>query len=90
MAYRDKCKACSASVHVNSEDIGRMVDEIVNSPEFNIVTEKVYEERLNQCHNCDNLLYDTTCMQCGCIIQVRALLEDKDCPHPNKSRWCRL
>jgi hypothetical protein len=70
-----------------SEDIRKMVDEIVNSEEFSVITEKAYEERLNECTNCEYLQYDTTCLQCGCVIQVRSLLKDKDCPHPKGSRW---
>jgi hypothetical protein len=87
MQNNDRCKGCSANVHMPSEDIRKMVDEIVNSDEFSIVSEKAYEERLKECNNCEYLQYGTTCMQCGCIIQVRGLLADKDCPHPKRSRW---
>lgn len=87
MAYTDKCKGCSKSVRVTSEEIRKMVEEIVDSGNFNLVTEEVYEKRLQQCIGCEYFQYDTTCLQCGCIVHVRALLADKDCPHTKKSRW---
>lgn len=87
MAKKENCKGCSASVWMPSEDIKKLVDEILNSNEFDLVSEAVYKSRLDQCHNCKHLDYATTCMQCGCIVQVRALLRDKDCPNPGKSKW---
>lgn len=87
MQYTDRCKGCLANVNIPSEDIRKMVEEIVNSEKFSIVAGKVYEERLNQCNNCEYMQYGTTCLQCGCIIQVRALLADKECPHPKRSGW---
>ncbi len=87
MQDNNGCKGCSANVHMPSEDIRKMVNEIVNSQEFSIVSEKAYEERLKECINCQYLQYNTTCLQCGCIVQVRGLLKDKDCPHPKGSRW---
>jgi hypothetical protein len=87
MAYTDNCKGCSRSVRVASEEISNMVKEIVDSGNFNLVTEEVYEERLQQCNDCKYLQYETTCIQCGCIVQIRALLADKDCPHTKRSKW---
>jgi hypothetical protein len=87
MKYTDRCKGCLANVNIPSEDIRKMVEEIANNEEFSIVSEKVYGERLDKCMNCEYLQYGTTCMQCGCIVQVRALLYDKNCPHPKGSIW---
>jgi hypothetical protein len=87
MAYTDNCKGCSKSVRVASEDISKMLEEIVNSGNFKVVAEEVYKIRLKQCGGCEYLQYGTTCMQCGCIVHVRALMSDKDCPHTKKSRW---
>lgn len=87
MVYTDNCKGCSASVRVASDDIKAMIDEIINSGNFKIVSEETYNARLQQCSNCIYLDYNTTCVQCGCIVHIRALLEDKDCPHPKASKW---
>jgi hypothetical protein len=87
MAYSRVCKGCSADINLSSENINRMIDEIVNSENFKLVSEEAYEFRLQQCRNCICLDYGTTCKHCGCIVQVRALLKDKGCPHPGASRW---
>ncbi|NOW88024.1 hypothetical protein BCD91_000047 [Clostridium beijerinckii] len=87
MSYIDSCKGCSASVRIASDDIKAMVLSIINSRNFNIVPEGIYSKRLQQCGNCKYLEYNTTCTQCGCIVQIRALQQDKDCPHPKKSLW---
>lgn len=87
MNYLDNCKGCRASVRLVSEDIKRIIDEVLSSGNFNIVEQELYNRRLSQCSSCKHLQYDTTCMHCGCIVQVRALLEDKSCPLPGKNRW---
>jgi hypothetical protein len=84
MSYIDNCKGCSASVKVASEDIKAMVISIVNSGNFKLVSEETYSKRLQKCGVCKYLEYSTTCMQCGCIVQIRALQREKDCPY---SAW---
>lgn len=46
----------------------------------------VYERRLDACEACDSLS-GATCMQCGCIVPVRAMRQNGRCPHPSGSRW---
>lgn len=87
MEYTSDCKGCSRSVKIPSEDIRKMIDEIINSKNFDLVSKEEYNKRLEYCANCKYLEYDTTCIQCGCIVQVRALIRGKDCPNPSKSRW---
>ncbi|MDT8717693.1 hypothetical protein IAI10_13570 [Clostridium sp. 19966] len=87
MAYIENCKGCSASVRIVSEDIKKMIDEIVTSNSFDLVSQNIYNDRIVQCSSCTYLDYDTTCRQCGCIVQIRALLANKDCPNPSKSKW---
>jgi hypothetical protein len=64
-----------------------MVDEILKNEEFDIVSEAAYNTRLESCNGCNYLDFGTTCRQCGCIVQIRALLNNKDCPHPKVSMW---
>jgi hypothetical protein len=87
MAYTDKCKGCTADVNVSSEAVKVMINEIVESGNFILASEEEYMSRLKQCSTCKYLKYATTCLQCGCIVQVRALLEDKDCPCPGVDKW---
>lgn len=87
MSYIDSCKGCSASVNVAPDDIKAMVFSIINSGNFNLVSEETYSKRLQKCGNCKYLEYNTTCRQCGCIVQIRALQQEKDCPYPKSSMW---
>jgi hypothetical protein len=87
MAYIDNCKGCSASIKVQPEDIKAMILSIINSRNFNLVSEEVYNKRLQKCEGCKYLEYNTTCRECGCIVQIRALQKEKDCPYPNNSMW---
>ena len=82
-----KCKACSASVRVSENDIDEMLNIIIGSNEFELAHEEIYEERLNICFNCNYLEYGTTCLQCGCIVQIKARLMESTCPYPQKSKW---
>ena len=87
MAYIDSCIGCSASVNIAADEIKAMILNIINSGNFNLVSEEVYKKRLQKCEDCKYLEYNTTCRQCGCIVQVRGLLKEKDCPYPKNSMW---
>lgn len=83
---RDGCKGCSASVHVTDEQLERVLRKLALHPD-SCVSDNQYEARLGSCEACPSLQYGTTCAHCGCFIQVRAKLSDKDCPHPSGSKW---
>ena len=82
-----KCKACSASVQVSESQIDEMLNTIINNNEFQLVKEDIYETRLDACFNCNYLEYGTTCLQCGCIVQIKAKLLESTCPCPQQSKW---
>ncbi|MGO4108247.1 DUF6171 family protein [Paenibacillus sp. YAF4_2] len=79
---RGGCKGCSADVKVTDEQIQRLISKIKADA---CVTDELYAKRLEACGNCTSLAYDTTCMHCGCLVQVRAKLKDKGCPHPQQA-----
>ena len=78
---RRGCKGCSGSVHVSSEQIGRLIAKLRAA---DCVTDELYTRRLQACGRCDSLAYESTCMHCGCFVQVRAKFKDKECPHPDR------
>ena len=82
-----KCKACSASVRVSENEIDEMLNVIISSKNFLLVNDIIYEKRLDICFNCNYLEYGTTCMQCGCIVQIKAKLMESTCPSPEKPKW---
>jgi hypothetical protein len=90
MDNKDNCKGCSRSVRTPSEDILKLIEEIKSGGEFSLVTDEIYAWRLEQCSSCEYLEYETTCLQCGCFVQIRALMADKDCPHIRESKWCGI
>jgi len=40
-----------------------------------------YQERLNKCKTCNQLLDSGTCQSCGCYVELRALLKTGTCPN---------
>jgi hypothetical protein len=87
MSNAENCKGCRASVRVPGKQIQDMLSEIENSGRFQLVERKDYEYRLSKCEACKYIQYDNTCMQCGCIVQIRARLATGTCPFPGEARW---
>lgn len=80
------CKGCRESVRLSEQEIAAMISQVENSGSP-LASDSVYEARVAQCSNCSNLQYKTTCMVCGCVVQVRAKLLNNTCPHPQGSLW---
>ena len=74
-------------MRVSENEIDEMLNTIMSSNEFQPAPEDIYEKRLDICFNCNYLEYGTTCLQCGCIVQIKARLSDSTCPYPQKSKW---
>ena len=90
MLKTDNCKGCSATVRVSSKEIDEMIAGIVNCKKFKITNPDEYLERLNICSECTSLEYGTTCMQCGCIVQIKAIIQKEKCPYPRNSKWSKI
>ena len=63
-------------------------DEIVSKglaslKEADRCLEKVYNDRLQICRNCDNLV-SGTCLLCGCYVEIRGALKNGKGP---KNKW---
>lgn len=87
MAYSNKCEACSVSVHLTPEEIEALFGKTVRVKNVKTVSEDEYTKRMNICMDCESLLYNTTCRHCGCIIQIKAKLENAVCPYPYQPKW---
>ncbi|UJF36404.1 DUF6171 family protein [Paenibacillus hexagrammi] len=59
----------------------------MNGKGFAFVSEEAYSSRVDVCRACPSLEYETTCKHCGCLVEVRGKLLEKDCPHPGGSKW---
>lgn len=82
-----KCKRCGIKTALTEEDIDKMVDEVIHMKGIKLVDEDIYNERIAACMQCEKLEYDSTCMLCGCVVQVRAMLRDGKCPYPKNKKW---
>lgn len=78
-----KCKSCNISIVVSNEQIDNMLLEIERNKDFLVTDMNTYENRLKKCSTCKNLVMDNTCSKCGCIVQIRARLQEKNCPMVN-------
>lgn len=79
------CKRCLLS-EMGSDDIKKTIDELIEAtPEDKKADSTLYEQRLNICKKCDELL-EGMCRKCGCYVELRALQKIRHCPHENK-KW---
>jgi hypothetical protein len=81
------CKGCSASVRLSPEEIKKLFGETLRIRDVKTVSEEEYQRRLALCRSCDSLQYGTTCIHCGCIVEIRAKLAASHCPYPYNPRW---
>ncbi|MDD6483491.1 MAG: DUF6171 family protein [Clostridiales bacterium] len=79
-----KCRRCGLKTVLSDEDIQKAVDRVRRMKGVRLAEEKVFEERFSKCRGCEKLEYGSTCMLCGCIMQVRARLFEGKCP---KNKW---
>jgi hypothetical protein len=45
------------------------------------------ERRLAACVGCAYLSRSHTCLMCGCLVRLRALVAAARCPHPEGMGW---
>lgn len=87
MSLSNKCESCSVSVHLSEQEIDSLFKKIADADNTKIVNEDEYDRRINICMGCESLMYNTTCRHCGCIIQIKAMLEHAVCPYPYQPKW---
>ena len=87
MSNQNQCEACSVSVHLTQEEIDMLFGKMSKVRNIKTVSEDEYEKRMNICKSCDSLMYETTCRHCGCIVQIKAKLQNATCPYPFNPKW---
>lgn len=80
------CKGCSATVRHSKEEVEALVKEQL-ALEPNLVSDEIYQSRIEICEQCPNLQYETTCGFCGCFVAFRAKLANKRCPDSTGPKW---
>jgi len=86
MPEKSLCKGCSQNVHVAKKEIEALL-EMQTRSFSNLVTDAIYQERLEKCNHCPYLLYGTTCQYCGCLVQYKAKFPEKHCASPDNPQW---
>jgi len=81
------CKGCSVSVRLSPDEIKKLFGETLRVKNVKTVTEEEYKRRLALCRSCASLQYGTTCLHCGCIVEIRAKLAASHCPYPYDPKW---
>ncbi|MFW6256662.1 MAG: DUF6171 family protein [Bacillota bacterium] len=87
MSESGDCKGCSASVNLSEKEIEEIFGDLEGVREIKVVTEKVYQDRLAVCEQCQYFVHGSTCRQCGCIMKIKAKLKGATCPHPGGEKW---
>jgi hypothetical protein len=82
-----ECKGCRATVRLRRGDVERIIGEYLREHSGTLVDEGLYQRRLASCRACADLEYGTTCRHCGCLVELRARLADKQCPRPGSRAW---
>lgn len=85
MEYRE-CKKCLL-LQSGEEANYRLVQEYIKKikPEEKC-SDTLYDERLEKCKNCDNLI-SGVCIKCGCYVEFRAAYKNKKCPDVKIRAW---
>ncbi len=82
-----KCKRCGMKTVLSEQEIQKAVSDVISMKGVRLADDSEYERRFAVCLDCEKLEYGSTCMLCGCIMQVRARLADGKCPYPGKGKW---
>ena len=81
------CKRCGLKTVLTADDVEKAVEQVRVMKGIKLADDETYNKRLSICRECDKLEYGCTCMLCGCIVNVRAVMADGKCPYPKKSKW---
>lgn len=82
-----KCKRCGTKTVLSQEEIDKMVSQVTAMKGVRLVDDETYNSRMEKCLECEKLEYGSTCMLCGCVMQVRARLKEGKCPYPKSKKW---
>ncbi|NLD51065.1 MAG: hypothetical protein GX660_28330 [Clostridiaceae bacterium] len=89
--YESNCKSCLENVAVRGsitqDQINDAISKLAKNKKIRLVSDDIYEFRLLQCRDCKHLELGTTCLKCGCFVQIRAKLAGVGCPLSKDNRW---
>lgn len=79
------CKKCLLK-DISKDEYFKNIYEYIEALDEEIkAEEKLYQNRLESCKGCDNLL-NGMCRICGCFVELRAAITKNYCPDIDK-KW---
>ncbi|HHU83698.1 MAG TPA: hypothetical protein GXZ23_00825 [Clostridiales bacterium] len=82
----EECKRCLLREIDNGDILESIRTRIEKLSDNDKVDDKVYQERLSKCKNCDHLI-SGVCMKCGCYVEFRAAFRKQKCPDVKNRKW---
>ena len=78
------CRKCLTRELAGQEETYRTIREYIDNLDPDTkADDKIYEERLEVCRECEMLLQGL-CRSCGCYVELRAAMEKNNCP---RKKW---
>ena len=81
-----ECKRCLLHEAAEEDTLKSIKERIDKLCEKEKAPDELYEKRLGECKNCDNLIAGV-CMKCGCYVEFRAAFKKNNCPDAKDRRW---
>ena len=81
-----KCKKCLLLEAGERKSYQTVKDYLNNLDSSLRVNDKEYNKRLSKCKNCEYLI-SGMCLKCGCYVEIRAALKNKNCPDFDDRKW---
>ena len=81
-----KCKKCLLLEAGEKAAFETVSDYLETVSKDLLVDKAVYNSRLALCKGCDFLI-SGMCLKCGSYVEIRAALNNKDCPNEDDKLW---
>lgn len=83
---KNECKKCLLYEAGEKVTYNEIMEYVATLDKADLVSDSLYQERISCCKNCDFLI-SGMCQKCGCYVEVRARLKNKDCPNVDDRLW---
>ena len=83
---KQECKRCLLLESAEGDILESIKEKVDKLPPKEKCESEVYNERLEKCKNCDNLI-SGVCMKCGCYVEFRAAFKKQKCPNVSDRKW---
>ena len=81
-----ECKRCLLHEAAEEATLQSIKERIDKLPETEKAPAELYEKRLKECKECEQLI-SGMCLKCGCYVEFRAAFIKNHCPDVRNRRW---